>query len=71
MAPTNTAEYDTLAEDLHTLHLHGRHLFLVGVLVWSIYISYEAPSEQCNFLKRLQWSNAVSFNDTGGAMQFF
>jgi len=22
-------------------------------------------------LKRLQWSNAVSFNDTSGTMQFF
>jgi len=40
------------------------------VLVWSIYIYYEAPSEKCNFLKRLHWSNAASF-DTSRAMQFF
>ena len=65
----------------NTLPLHGKHLFLIAVLVWSnISICYEAPSEQCNFLKRLHQSifkrtpaeqHNFCFNDSSGGIQFF
>jgi len=84
MGPTNTAQYTSGGcSNKNTLPLHGRHLFLIAVLVWSnIYIYYEAPSEQCNFLKGLWWSNAIFLertqvsnaifvNNSGEAMQYF